>query len=589
MYVFLCLFFYLSLVSSQCWRNVSCDGPKSSAFPGPWESNIYSPDSRTVVPTQILNWPNLDPSPFTSATQLHGNGSKITLDFGKEVGGIVTLEFTSSSNGSLGLAFSESKNYIGEWSDSSNGAFKGPDGAIYSNFTAGNSSYTMPDVSLRGGFRYLTLFLITNNSSNSSSSSSSSSSTTVTLKNATIELSFAPTWSNLRAYQGYFDSSSPLLNKIWYAGAYTVQTNTVPTDTGRQVPFLTHGWANNASLGPGDTIIVDGAKRDRAVWPGDMGIAVPATFVSLGDLTSVKNALQVMYNTQNKTTGAFAESGPPLSQQGSDTYHMWTMIGTYNYVLYSGDVSFAQQNWAGYQQAMQFMLDKVSPSPSGHNTEANTILYHTLITGSKLALWLVNATTLSQSWTQAAQTLKTNINTQLLDPSTGSYKDNDTATALHPQDANSMALTFGLAPRQNISQISTSLTSSWSPIGPVSPELPNNISPFITSFELTAHLAARQPQRTLHLIESMWGWILQNANSTQSTLLEGYLANGNFSYRNTRGYAFDESYVSHAHGWSAGPTGSLVTGVLGLDVVDLAGKVWSVRPLVGELEWVRGG
>lgn len=64
------------------------------------------------------------------------------------------------------------------------------------------------------------------------------------------------------------------------------------------MPFLTTGWANNATLGPGDTIIVDGAKRDRAVWPGDMGIAVPSTFVSTGEMESESNALQVMYNYQ---------------------------------------------------------------------------------------------------------------------------------------------------------------------------------------------------------------------------------------------------------------------------------------------------
>jgi hypothetical protein len=58
-------------------------------------------------------------------------------------------------------------------------------------------------------------------------------------------------------------------------------------------------------MGPGDTIIVDGAKRDRAVWPGDMGIAVPSAFVSLGDLDSVKNALQIMYNTQVSITFNF--------------------------------------------------------------------------------------------------------------------------------------------------------------------------------------------------------------------------------------------------------------------------------------------
>jgi hypothetical protein len=39
---------------------------------------------------------------------------------------------------------------------------------------------------------------------------------------------------------------------------------------------------NNGTLGLGDTIIVDGAKRDRAVWPGDMGIAITSAFVSLG-------------------------------------------------------------------------------------------------------------------------------------------------------------------------------------------------------------------------------------------------------------------------------------------------------------------
>jgi len=40
------------------------------------------------------------------------------------------------------------------------------------------------------------------------------------------------------------------------------------------------------------------AKRDRAVWLGDMGIAIPFTFVSIGDLESVQNPLQTMYDRQ---------------------------------------------------------------------------------------------------------------------------------------------------------------------------------------------------------------------------------------------------------------------------------------------------
>ena len=286
LYPFLQLFL-LGFASGQCWRNVTCDGPKTSAFSGLWDSNIYAPKTRIVSPTNVLDWPGLTPANHSHGFSLSGNGSLITYDFGKEVGGIVRMSYSSKGTGSLGLAFTEAKNFVGEWSDTSNGKFQGPDGAIYSNFTGGEVNYIMPDKSLRGGFRYLTVFMITDGFDAS-----------VAIHNVTCELDFMPTWPNLRAYQGYFHSNDELLNRIWYAGAYTLQSNCVPTNTGRQVPFLTDGWANNATLGPGNTIIVDGAKRDRAVWPGDISVAVPSTFVSLADLESVKNALQVMYDYQ---------------------------------------------------------------------------------------------------------------------------------------------------------------------------------------------------------------------------------------------------------------------------------------------------
>lgn len=84
-----------------------------------------------------------------------------------------------------------------------------------------------------------------------------------------------------------------------------------------------------------------------AVWPGDMGIAVPAQFVSTHDLIPTRNALATMFAHINPRTGALPESGPPLSQLDSgttrlvlrlppclltdctaDTYHAWTLIGT---------------------------------------------------------------------------------------------------------------------------------------------------------------------------------------------------------------------------------------------------------------------
>lgn len=493
--------FFGTTYAQSCWRNLSCTGPTTAAFSGPWEENIYSPDSRTVSP--VSAFPLNDTSLVTSwpgTAYLKGNASALVFDFGKEVGGIVTVDYSTTGQGALGLAFTEAKNWIGLASDSSNGKFEYGDGALYSNFTAGNHTYTMDLVHLRGGFRYLTLFIVTNDTSAS-----------ISISDISLEIAFQPTWSNLRAYQGYFHCNDEDLNKIWYSGAYTLQTNSVPVDTGRWIPALPYSWANNGTLGPGDSILVDGAKRDRAVWFGDAYIAVPSMFVSMGDLESVENALQTIYNNQN-SDGSFPEAGPPLLQQGSDTYHMWAMIGTYNYVFYTNDTSFLTKNWAGYVRAMDYVYGKVQPSgllnvtgirdwarwqQGFNNSEANMILHHTLLTGADLALWYGDTTNLSSVYTARASNLSKAINEYCWDGSYGAFKDNATATTLHPQDANSMAILFGVVPasESNSSRaqsISEKLTRNWTPIGAEAPELPNNISPFISSFEIQAHMLIGQ-------------------------------------------------------------------------------------------------
>ncbi|KAB8078539.1 Six-hairpin glycosidase-like protein [Aspergillus leporis] len=589
--------------AQKCWRDITCTGPKDSAFPkGPWEENIFAPSSRSVSPKRaILSLAEENATIDYKKSKpyvLHGNGSLVVFDFGIEVGGILTVNYTSKGgSGALGLAFSEAKNWIGEWSDSSNGAFKGPDCALYANFTKdGSASYVMPDESLRGGFRYLTVFLVTDGRAS------------VDIRDISLEVGFQPTWSNLRAYQGYFHSNDNLLNRIWYSGAYTLQTNAVPVDTGRQVPMLTKGWANNATMGPGDTILVDGAKRDRAVWPGDMGIAVPSAFVSTGDLESVKNALQVMYDTQDASTGAFDESGPPLSQKNSDTYHMWSMIGTYNYLLYTNDTAFLSKNWNKYQKAMEYIYKKVDNSTGllnvtgtrdwarwqqgYNNTQAQIMqvpLYHALTTGAQLASWADSTSPLADKWNARASDLKQSINEHCWDDSYGAFRDNATATDLHPQDANSMALLYGLVDPERAARISSNLLQNWTPIGAVTPELPNNISPFISSFEIQGHFAIGQSARALELIRRSWGWYLSNPNGTESTVIEGYLVDGTFGYRSDRGYGHDPSYVSHAHGWSSGPTSALTTYILGLSVTSPRGLTWRIAPQFGDLKTVEGG
>lgn len=88
-------------------------------------------------------------------------------------------------------------------------------------------------------------------------------------------------------------------------------------------------------------------------------------------------------------------------------------------------------------------------------------LYHTLVTGATLADWQSNTTnsSLSTTYLSRAASLRTAINTHTWDSSVQLYRDNATLTTLHPQDANSLSLYFGVAPSNQTSAISSGLTN----------------------------------------------------------------------------------------------------------------------------------
>ena len=92
---------------------------------------------------------------------------------------------------------------------------------------------------------------------------------------------------------------------------------------------------------------------------------------------------------------------------------------------------------------------------------------------------------LSAAWAANASALKARFNDVFWLPSAGMYRDNDTTT-LCPQDANSMAVLYNLTetPEQAAS-VSAGLTKNWNDLGPVAPELPDTISPFISGLEVS--------------------------------------------------------------------------------------------------------
>ncbi|MET9412305.1 alpha-L-rhamnosidase [Streptomyces sp. NPDC002935] len=540
----------------------SASAATSTTMPGVREAAAdplnYSPTSRTLKPTAVHRTSGTVANPQNvlsgQPTRISGSRSAITLDFGKEVGGLATLSFgaTSGSGQRVGLAFSESSLYVGTNSDRSSGR-DGEDGALYAAASA-DGTYTMPTSRLRGGFRYLTVFLDTSG--------------WVDLKGVSLDFTAAPGKTDPADYANYFHSSDDLLNRIWYAGAYTVQLNTIASDQGRVWPPPATEWDNGATVGVGDSVLVDGAKRDRTVWPGDLGIAVPTQYAYSGDLVSTRNALTTMYDAQS-AEGEIPWSGPPFNLTGSDTYHTWTLLGTSTYYNYTADRAWLDSAWADYKRGMAFITNKIDGNgllnvtrtqdwarvgQGGENISANALLYAALKGGATLAT-VEGDSALAAGWTAKAAAIKAAANSRLWDASKGMYKDNPTS-GLYPQDGNSLAVWYGLTDSTAKSKsVIAGLGKNWGIYGPTTPEWGGNVSPFAGGMELNARFTANDDYTALAQIRRTWGHMLTSDIGTKSTFWEGVRADG--------GLAYGGSFMSLAHGWSTAPTSTLTFDVLG--------------------------
>ncbi len=336
------------------------------------------------------------------------------------------------------------------------------------------------------------------------------------------------------------------------------------------------------------------------------------------------------------SAGELPFAGPGINIYGSDTYHMATLIGSYDYFLWTNDQGWLSTIYPKFQKAMAFITAKIDSTglldvtgtndwgrlaQGGHNSEANMLMYKVLTSGSQLATWAGDSSS-SSTWSKQAATLKAAVNELNYDAAAGyvdlhsfpaslisltrlflfpyfrklvalmclsAFKDSDTDGSIHPQDGNALALLYSIPPSTATASISSALTRNWISIGAVAPELPNNLIGFGQSFEIKGHLVARQPGRALDLIRRAWGWYLNNPYGTASTCIEGYLADGSFGYRATTGYDNDYSYTSHAHGWGTGPTDALTSYIVGLTVTAPGGKEWALAPQFGDLTTAEAG
>ncbi|KUI68226.1 hypothetical protein VM1G_03896 [Cytospora mali] len=565
---------------------------------------ILAPASRTVSPVSVYQVNGtvdnaqglISGATATFRGSSQGNSS-VTLDFGINIAGQVSLTAGESTDPSaaIWLTFTESSLWISSYacdalSDS------GLDEPIPLYVGQGPSTYTVDREHARGGFRYLTLV---NNGTGD-----------IELTGVSVYFTAAPT-QDLQAYTGYFHSDDELINRIWYAGAYTNQLCDIDPKHGDALvnvfetnpPYL-RAWDYNYTITNGSSCLVDGAKRDTLVWPGDIFVSGPSVVYSTYDMDAILNSMESLLVLQTPE-GLLPYVGVPFNtiiNVTSFTYHLHTLVGVHTYYLYSGKRDWLQKYWDQFKLGLTWSLSHVDSSGlmnvtttsdwlrngmGGHNIEANAILYYVLNLGVELANVLGDDTAASE-YEDAAVGIKAAANSLLWVDEYGYYTDNET-TNLTPQDGNSFAVLSNLTDSKiQIAAISKNLQARWGTYGAPAPEVesdPATISPFATGFELQAHLVAGNAVAALDLMRLQWGFMLDDPRMTNSTFIEGYSADGSLVYAP---YA-NNPRVSHAHGWSTAPTSLLSRYIAGIHVTAEAGREWKIEPLVGDLTTVISG
>lgn len=557
-----------------------------------WQQYVEGPATPNVSPVRVV-WVSggvtnpqglIDPTkgPTTLTMAAGGPAPSVLLDYGKDVGGLPYFDITAASGApTLRAGYSEAQEFASPTGDEQTTTWlphRGIDPLRYDDHVIAGAG-TISETLIQGGerFQYLTL----------------TSPGTVTLSGVGIR--FTAYRATPDAYQGLFVSSDDQLNRIWYAGAYTAQLCMTPA-------------GSPDSLQP---LILDGAKRDRLVFLGDMVQTVPTIATTLGanGADYVRESLALLAQYQNPTDGSVAgfsqPDGPGAYESAS--YSTDFVLTLAEYVRYSGDVGFAAAQLPAVQKELAYNQSLVSASTglmvttadpggtgsgsdwdfydgakAGAVTEFNVIYYRALTEAAYLAD-AVGRTELSAGYRQQASALAAAINTQLFNSSTGVYDISDQKRGGYAQDANTMAVLYGVAPADKAQSILDALRLHlWNPHGsePFSADTGYSqvISPYVGGFDLAARFATGDDASALTLMRNEWGPMVAPGPDYSGGLWEKLNSDGS----NTEGGN------SLAHGWSTGPTSTLTGYVLGARPVDPGYSTWSIVPHPGTVAWAQG-
>ncbi|MGH9616545.1 MAG: alpha-L-rhamnosidase C-terminal domain-containing protein [Acidobacteriaceae bacterium] len=362
-------------------------------------------------------------------------------------------------------------------------------------------------------------------------------------------------------YRGSFESSDPLLNKIWEVGAYT------------------------SHLCMQDDIW-DAPKRDRARWAGDLD-------VSGRDINDIFADHFLMQETMTNLLG-----NAPIKSHVNDIsgYSAWWIDVLTQYYLHTGSKDYLESLHGRLVQLLNYMDTDVdarnlfadqthtwdfvdwSPDLDGNTPEARRATQFEFYLAYQDAAFLLRQlgdTANAAHFEQRAALLKAASQKYLLDPSTNTFGPR--------WQTNAAAVFTGVADPSQYAPIWDHVLSSVANTKYTALVM----TPYYNYYIISAMAETGHRAEALEWIRKYWGGMLaEGATSFWEAYYPSWPKN-NFhaSLQADGGTGY---FVSLAHGWSTGPTPWLMEQILGIQPTAAGFSQVTIRPDLAGLTWAKG-
>ncbi|WP_274362079.1 alpha-L-rhamnosidase N-terminal domain-containing protein [Paenibacillus thermotolerans] len=383
------------------------------------------------------------------------------------------------------------------------------------------------------------------------------------------------------AAEGTFDSSDPLLNRIWDVGRYTTMVNS--QDHLEDCPY-----------------------REQALWVVDAVVMSKVIYHTFGDSALLRKCLLQGARIQNPD-GSIPGTGPERNSFLLPDFNAYWFLGVYDYWRYSGDDRAITELWGPIQRLIRWFRDQEDENglfsradrpgwwcfvdwaeyiDKRDKVTAISCLHYKLLRKAAEVAGRIGETGFAIDCNQRADRLRESIRTNLRVPEKHVFADCLTEDGLSRQityQTNFIAIWCGVMTEEEAEHFITQVFMKG--------QCPELKGAFFYHIVLEVLFERGYGEAALDIIRTYWGEMLARGATTWWETFDPSTPHCTIPspfQGNTPTYLADHIPVSHCHGWGASPTYLLTQRVLGIDVSGLSERIVHLTPYTTNLEWAKG-